>query len=126
MLSSEVGGWTNGNEDEEEEDDEEEIIYDDDEDEFGLPSITSMRKRGKCNEPSQMKSSDPGGGSAEVPSGLVFGLGSRQRANSSDIAEERGLPMYPNARKGEGKMLRPQYKEILRGIVFLSMDCPPC
>ena len=39
----------------------------------------------------------------------------RPRANSSDIAEERGPPSYPTAKKSEGKILRPQYKDILRG-----------
>lgn len=39
----------------------------------------------------------------------------RPRANSADIAEERGPPTYPSAKKSEGKILRPQYKEILCG-----------
>jgi hypothetical protein len=35
-------------------------------------------------------------------------------ANSGDIAEERGIPNYPTAKKTDSKILRPQYKEILR------------
>ena len=35
-------------------------------------------------------------------------------ANTGDIAEERGLPNYPTAKKSEGKILRPQYREILQ------------
>src|SRR6185295_1181294 len=33
---------------------------------------------------------------------------------TGDIAEERGIPTYPSPKKSEGKILRPQYKEILR------------
>lgn len=45
----------------------------------------------------------------------VDSAGNRARANSFDIALERGPPSYPAAKKSEGKILRPQYKEILRG-----------
>lgn len=111
--------------DDDDEDDEEEadIVYDDDEDEFGLPSISSMRRKPtKGASASQPKAVDPGGsgngavgtGSNATSLGYEFG-NNRNRANSSDIAEERGTPMYPSARKGDGKILRPQYKEILRG-----------
>lgn len=101
----------------EDEDDEEEdeIVFDDDEDEFGLPSLASMRR--KKAAPLKPKAIDPGGAMAGHSSSLAAGLAAnnRQRANSSDIAEERGTPMYPTARKGEGKILRPQYKDILQG-----------
>ncbi|PWY69180.1 RabGAP/TBC [Aspergillus sclerotioniger CBS 115572] len=105
-----------GEDDEDEEEEEEDIVYDDDEDEFGLPSITSMRKKqSQSVGTSQPKPVDPGGGFASNASTLGVGLGNnRQRANSSDIAEERGVPMYPTAGTGEGKILRPQYKEILK------------
>ncbi|KAH8726438.1 GTPase activating protein-like protein GYP1 [Phaeosphaeriaceae sp. PMI808] len=46
-----------------------------------------------------------------------FGLPSianMRRKDSGDIAEERGIPTYPTAKKVEGKILRPQYQEILR------------
>lgn len=37
-------------------------------------------------------------------------------SGSADIAEERGAtPTYPVPKKSEGKILRPQYKDILRG-----------
>lgn len=119
-MNQGVDSWGRSQmEDEEEDDDEEDedIIYDDDEDEFGLPSITSMRKKQKQNvDPLPSRGVDPGGRIGGSASALSIGLGnSRQRANSSDIAEERGVPMYPTARKGEGKILRPQYKDILRG-----------
>lgn len=87
------------------------------------------RKPTKRSDVFQFKTVDPGGGAgggrntrsggfetAGNAANLGYGLGSgRFRANSADIAEERGTPMYPTARKGEGKILRPQYKEILRG-----------
>ncbi|GMF80593.1 unnamed protein product [Aspergillus oryzae] len=81
-------------EDEEDEEDED-IVYDDDEDEFGLPSITSMRKKPKQNvDPLPSRIVDPGGRIGGSASALSVGLGnSRQRANSSDIAEERGVPI---------------------------------
>lgn len=90
----------------------------DDEDEFGLPSLSSIR-RNAMTIPSKKFYNDPGGRYAES-SGASSNLGipangSRPRANSSDIAEERGPPGYPTAKKAEGKILRPQYKEILRG-----------
>lgn len=34
--------------------------------------------------------------------------------NNGDIAEERSLPNYPTAKRSDGKILRPQYKDILR------------
>ena len=42
------------------------------------------------------------------------GGGGLWRVDTGDIAEERGIPSYPIAKKSEGKILRPQYKEILR------------
>ncbi|GIJ88397.1 GTPase-activating protein [Aspergillus pseudoviridinutans] len=96
--------------------DEEDIVYDDDEDEFGLPSIASMRKKQTKNAmKSQLKTSDLGSAVRANNSTLGVNLAnSRQRANSSDIAEERGVSMYPTARKSEGKILRPQYKDVLK------------
>ncbi|PKY02919.1 Ypt/Rab-specific GTPase-activating protein [Aspergillus campestris IBT 28561] len=100
------------------EEEEEDIVYDDDEDEFGLPTIASMRrKQAQSVATKQPKTVGPGGGGLGKLDTTSLGVNSgsnRQRADSSDIAEERGLPMYPTARKGEGKILRPQYKDILR------------
>lgn len=106
---------TEESDEEDDEEDEDEIVYDDDEDEFGLPSLASMRR--KKAPSTKSKKIDPGGAGGGNITALGFGLGAsnRQRANSSDIAEERGTPMYPTARKGEGKILRPQYKDILQG-----------
>ena len=89
---------------------------DDDEDEFGLPSIANSRRAARRAGGPGIESSDQGRGTLEEEmSYLKVGTKpNRARANSSDIAEERG-PVYPTAKKNEGKILRPQYKEILKG-----------
>lgn len=114
-MTKGVDEWSRDPTEEEDEDDEDEIVYDDDEDEFGLPSLASMRR--KKAAPLKPKNIDPDGAMGGNSSFLGLGLAAnnRQRANSSDIAEERGTPMYPTARKGDGKILRPQYKDILQG-----------
>jgi hypothetical protein len=85
------------------------IMFEDDEDEFGLPSIANMRRKGRRKQPTQ---------SADLRGHSRNGLGSGSTAwrsiDSGDIAEERGIPNYPTAKKIEGKILRPQYQEILR------------
>ena len=111
-----------GHEDyDEDEDDVERYFYKEnaDEDEFGLPSISSMRREAKKRIPNK-KTNDPGGGFGKGDIGnnstlTPERLPGRGRANSSDIAEERGAPIYPTAKQSEGKILRPQYKDILRG-----------
>ena len=89
-----------------------------DEDEFGLPSISSMRREARRIQTKRIN--DPGGGHGKSSNGLsslsAESLSGSGIANSSDIAEERGPPSYPTAKKSEGKILRPQYKEILRGL----------
>ncbi|KAI9883307.1 MAG: transcriptional coactivator hfi1/ADA1 [Watsoniomyces obsoletus] len=89
---------------------------DDDEDEFGLPSMASVKGKSK-NIPSY-SAYDPGGrlrpGMTTTRSSDRTQSSGRPRANSADIAEERGPPDYPMAKRSEGKILRPQYKEILR------------
>lgn len=120
LLAQSSGSWTNDEDDNDDEEDD--IVYDDndDEDEFGLPSIASMRrKRTKANRAFSTKLIDPGGAAGNKSNGsqsfpLTPGTG-RPRANSADIAEERGAPVYPVAKKSEGKILRPQYKEIRTG-----------
>lgn len=119
-MNQGIESWSRSSlgDDDDDDDDEEEadIVYDDDEDEFGLPSLSSMRKKqAKKADTAPPKPINHGGGFGNNPSMLGVAAPNRQRANSSDIAEERGPSMYPTARKGEGKILRPQYKEILRG-----------
>ncbi|KAF2676530.1 RabGAP/TBC [Lentithecium fluviatile CBS 122367] len=94
-------------------DDEEEtgdIMFEDDEDEFGLPSIASMRRKGRRKDP--IKGKDPGG--TKGRNGSTSSSTPWRAIDSGDIAEERGIPNYPTAKKTEGKILRPQYQEILR------------
>jgi hypothetical protein len=81
-------------------------MFEDDEDEFGLPSIANMRRKGRRKQSSK----DLGGSSSRNVSGSSAWRG----IDSGDIAEERGIPTYPTAKKVEGKILRPQYQEILR------------
>lgn len=121
LLSSAHSEWNANNDgDDDEEDETPEYAYNEglDEDEFGLPSITSMRRQTQKRIQSD-KSIDPGGGSDDIKYGSsLFSVErplGRPRANSSDIALERGPPSYPTAKKSEGKILRPQYKDILRG-----------
>jgi hypothetical protein len=109
-LSRETSrGWEA---EEDDEDEEEELTFDDEEDEFGLPSIVSMRRKGKRIQRSKDK---------EL--GILYGSNGLSKTRTSeslwsvdsgDIAEERGIPSYPVPKKSEGKILRPQYKEILR------------
>lgn len=121
-MSQTNNDWGTGHEDyDEDEDDAERYFYNEnaDEDEFGLPSISSMRREAKKRIPNK-KTNDPGGGSSKGINGMNLMLTperqpGRARANSSDIAEERGAPVYPTAKQSEGKILRPQYKDILRG-----------
>ncbi|KAI9675607.1 MAG: GTPase-activating protein [Caeruleum heppii] len=110
FLSTTNDDW---NVDDDDDDDEqgEEYNFDDDEDEFGLPSIASMRRKNKRIPPKGVQ--DPGGSKA-YGNGAKGKPPGRRRADSADIAEERGPPEYPQPHKSEGKILRPQYKEILR------------
>ena len=85
-----------------------EVTFDEDEDEFGLPSMTSMRRRGRRKPSTKVRDSGGGSGRPRAPSTPWRAI------DSGDIAEERSIPNYPTAKKSEGKILRPQYQEILR------------
>lgn len=111
-MTGGVDEWSRDPTDEDDEE-EDEIVFDDDEDEFGLPSLSSMRRK-KAPTSAKPKSIDPGGQLRDFSLGYGSVTSNRARANSSDIAEERGAPMYPSARKSDGKILRPQYKDILQ------------
>lgn len=115
-MTEGVDEWSRDPTEDTDDDEDDEIVYDDDEDEFGLPSLASMRRK-KVVPSGKPKNNDLGGAMGGNAPSLGFGLAAnnRLRANSSDIAEERGTPMYPTTRKGEGKILRPQYKDILQG-----------
>ncbi|PVI01743.1 RabGAP/TBC [Periconia macrospinosa] len=81
---------------------------DEDDDEFGLPSIASMRRKGRRKQSAIPK--DP----SEAAGKNGINATPWRAIDSGDIAEERGIPNYPTAKKTEGKILRPQYQEILR------------
>lgn len=89
--------------------------YDDDDgDDFGLPSLSNMKRRTKRMQDAQTRAN-----ASNQPSDLDsysggFHSHSRRFSNSADIAIERPTPSYPVAKKSEGKILRPQYKEILK------------
>ena len=111
--SSSAWGAEESDEDEEEEGD---LVYDDDEDEFGLPSLASIRKK-KSTKARPGRTKDPGGGSFLPNGSSSFAMASKpdfMRSDSYDIAEERNPLAYPSTKKGDGKILRPQYKEILK------------
>ncbi|KAG9591445.1 RabGAP/TBC, partial [Aureobasidium melanogenum] len=79
----------------------------------GLPSIASMRRKGKRQI--AKKKRDTGGSQSSlttVPSATAT-LASWSM-NNGDIAEERSLPSYPTTKRSDGKILRPQYKDILK------------
>ncbi|CAK7271838.1 GTPase-activating protein [Sporothrix epigloea] len=116
-----------------------EYEYDEDDgDDFGLPSLTNVKRRtrrmtaqnssathnrGLGGRGSSFGSGFGGGYAASLATldqeqdsdGLSSGgLRSRRYSNSADIAVERPAPSYPVPKKSEGKILRPQYKDILR------------
>lgn len=92
--------------------DEDEMLgYDDDDgDDFGLPSLSSMRRRSRRMV--TQNESDAGALSTDMDGS--FGLRARRHSNSADIAVERPTPAYPMPKKSEGKILRPQYKDVLK------------
>jgi len=86
------------------------IYESDDGDDFGLPSLSNMKRRTrKMTE--QSKTAAENGLGNDSPSGHES---RRRMSDSADIAVERPACMYPMPKKSEGKILRPQYKEILR------------
>jgi len=111
-LSTTENAW---NAHEDGEDAEDQLGYDEDEDEFGLPSIASMRRKGK--RLSDKKSKDLGGATStynQRNGSSATGSLSAWALDNGDVSEERAIPNYPSAKKTEGKILRPQYKDILR------------
>ncbi|KAM3076617.1 GTPase-activating protein [Clarireedia jacksonii] len=113
FLSNTNNDWAA---DDEEEDEDEEYGYEnDDGDDFGLPSISSMKRKNQR----RLENTSVVDDGTLSPWRSTFGAdamggGSRRLSNSADIAIERPAPSYPGAKKSEGKILRPQYKEILR------------
>lgn len=92
---------------------------DDDGDEFGLPSLSSMKRRSK-----RMATQNKADQSTLSPLGdeHMDAFHARRYSNSADIAAERPAPTYPMPKKSEGKILRPQYKDILRGSFSVVLE----
>lgn len=120
-FKSYINFLSNTNDDWKADEDEMMGYEDDDGDDFGLPSLSNMKRRTRRIATQNNKPSHGGNdlGSAFTPTPDAFWSGeqqsARRRSNSADIAVERPAPSYPVPKKSEGKILRPQYKEILRG-----------
>ncbi|KAI1380629.1 RabGAP/TBC [Hypoxylon crocopeplum] len=84
---------------------------DDDGDDFGLPSLSNMKRRTRKAAAAQGGVSSP---AQPTPLETALGFPHRRYSNSADIAIERPAPAYPVPKKSEGKILRPQYKDILK------------
>ncbi|PNY27127.1 GTPase-activating protein gyp1 [Tolypocladium capitatum] len=108
-LKSYFNFLSNTNDDWKADDDEMLGYEDDDGDDFGLPSLSSMKRR--TRRIASQNKTDSGALSPALDS---FGMQARRHSNSADIAVERPSLSYPMPKKSEGKILRPQYKEILR------------
>ncbi|KAI1635098.1 rab-GTPase-TBC domain-containing protein [Biscogniauxia mediterranea] len=85
---------------------------DDDGDDFGLPSLSNMKRRTRRIAATQGAGTTSQGN--PTPREIALGLPSRRYSDSADIAIERPTPTYPMPKKSEGKILRPQYKDILK------------
>lgn len=100
--------------------DEDEMMgyEDDDGDDFGLPSLSNMKRR--TRKIASQSKPEPDSLSPGLDGGYFGSPQPRRYSNSADIAVERPSSTYPMPKKSEGKILRPQYKEILRGMSLLA------
>ncbi|KAK3656433.1 GTPase-activating protein [Elasticomyces elasticus] len=105
---------------------ENQLAYNSDEDEFGLPSISSMRRKARNQ---QRPSTNKNNGSTSSADHRSNGLGGTTilppsssaswALDNGDVSLERSqtIPSYPSSstsRGSESKILRPQYKDILQ------------
>ncbi|KAI4597465.1 GTPase-activating protein [Pestalotiopsis sp. 9143b] len=114
-IKSYISFLSNTNQDWNAEDPEGDDMYgyeDDDGDDFGLPSLSNMKRKNRRMAAAQGKTADPS--TSTTGFGSSFGFHSRRYSDSADIAIERPMPAYPMPKKSEGKILRPQYKDILK------------
>lgn len=102
---------------------------DDDGDDFGLPSLSNMKRRTRRIAAQR---GDSNGSLSSALNGAFEAGQSRRFSNSADIAIERPSLSYPMPKKSEGKILRPQYKDILKGteaptvlVVANGLQIPP-
>lgn len=120
-IKSYISFLSNTNQDWNAEDPEGDDMYgyeDDDGDDFGLPSLSNMKRKNRRMAAAQGKAADPS--TSTTGFGSSFGFHSRRYSDSADIAIERPMPAYPMPKKSEGKILRPQYKDILKGETALA------
>lgn len=90
--------------------------YDDDDgDDFGLPSLSNMKRRTKRMATQNNAHANANAATLSPALDGRFTLGGRRHSDSADIAVERPSLTYPMPKKSEGKILRPQYKDILQG-----------
>jgi len=97
--------------------DEADDIYgyeDDDGDDFGLPSLSNMKRRSRRKAEEKDRRNNNTSDAPSTVSDSLVGSHVRRYSDSADIAIERPTPSYPMPKKNEGKIVRPQYKEILR------------
>ncbi|KAI0479909.1 GTPase activating protein [Xylaria cf. heliscus] len=92
--------------------DDEYAYEDDDGDDFGLPSLSNMKRRTRRIAAATQSASLAS--QTQPTSDGSLGFPSRRYSNSADIAIERPTLGYPMPKKTEGKILRPQYKDILK------------
>lgn len=92
--------------------DDDEFGLDEDEDEFGLPSIATMRRKKSKKRKNGSSVENVSYMSSSKVSDSYFNTS--LKLDSGDISEERSLPSYPAAKPSQGKILRPQYRDILR------------
>ncbi|KAL5594399.1 hypothetical protein BROUX41_001332 [Berkeleyomyces rouxiae] len=92
------------------------VGYDDDDDgdDFGLPSLSSMQRRSRREAQGKPTGFPQAPGAGSLDTDGLQGSRSRRFSDSADIAIERPSVTYPMPKKTEGKILRPQYKEIVR------------
>lgn len=102
--------------------------YADDGDEFGLPTLSNVKRKPR-RDPSAsaaaaqgraVSAAQPPYATNEPPS-----THTRRFSDSGDIAIERPAASYPMPKKSEGKILRPQYKDILKGTQPVALPQAP-
>jgi len=104
---------SNTNKDWNAEDGEDVYEYEEDDgDDFGLPSLSNMKRKSR-QAAAQNKTRAASSQLSPLDDNFT-GLHTRRFSDSADIAVERPSPSYPMPKKTEGKILRPQYKDILK------------
>ncbi|KAK3392068.1 rab-GTPase-TBC domain-containing protein [Sordaria brevicollis] len=105
---------TSTNEDWAADDADDVYAYEDDgDDDFGLPSLSSMKRKSRRAAAQTEQGTSRPNAADPFADPLTDSTG-RRYSDSGDIAIERPASTYPMPKKTEGKILRPQYRDILR------------